>query len=68
MSWESEPSPRGPIRYATIACSEGRGVDVELEDANLRYRSGLSDHAGAAFGPGALFTLRFKTYRPGSAG
>ncbi len=37
------------------------GVEVELEDANLRYRAGLSEHAGASFGPGALFTIRFKT-------
>ncbi len=42
------------------------GVEVELEDANERHRTGLSDHAGAAFGPGALFTLRFKTSATGS--
>ncbi len=40
------------------------GVDVELADANLRHRAGLSDHAGVIFGPGALFTLRFKTAAP----
>jgi two-component system, OmpR family, sensor histidine kinase TctE len=32
---------------------------VLLEDANLRVRPGLNEHAGAAFGPGARFTLRF---------
>ncbi|WP_418317332.1 sensor histidine kinase [Piscinibacter sakaiensis] len=41
--------------------AEQHGVDVELEDANPRYRSGVTDQAGAAFGPGALFTLRFRT-------
>ncbi|MBX3604515.1 MAG: sensor histidine kinase N-terminal domain-containing protein [Piscinibacter sp.] len=35
------------------------GAEVQLEDANLRPRHGLSDHAGAPFGPGARFTLRF---------
>ena len=35
------------------------GVEVTLEDANLRHRAGLNDQAGAAFGPGARFTLRF---------
>ncbi|HJV63161.1 MAG TPA: sensor histidine kinase N-terminal domain-containing protein [Albitalea sp.] len=32
---------------------------IGLEDANLRHRPGLSDQGGAAFGPGARFTLRF---------
>jgi two-component system, OmpR family, sensor histidine kinase TctE len=35
------------------------GVQIDLSDANLRLRPGLSEHAGAAFGPGARFTLRF---------
>jgi two-component system sensor histidine kinase TctE len=35
------------------------GVDITLDDANLRYRPGLSEQGGAAFGPGARFTLRF---------
>jgi two-component system sensor histidine kinase TctE len=35
------------------------GAHIQLEDANLRYRPGLSDQGGAAFGPGARFTLRF---------
>ena len=34
-------------------------VQVDLSDANLRHRPGLSEQAGAAFGPGARFTLRF---------
>ena len=34
-------------------------VEVVLVDANLRYRRGLNEQAGAAFGPGARFTLRF---------
>jgi two-component system sensor histidine kinase TctE len=35
-------------------------AEVALEDANLRHRPGLVvDHAGAAFGPGARFTVRF---------
>jgi two-component system sensor histidine kinase TctE len=33
------------------------------EDANLRHRPGLSDQGGAAFGPGARFTLRFPAAR-----
>ena len=49
---------------------------VTLADANLRHRSGLSEHAGAAFGPGARFTLRFSAAQvdsmsspdPGGAG
>ncbi len=34
-------------------------AELTLTDANLRHRTGLSDQAGAAFGPGARFTLRF---------
>ena len=34
------------------------GAEVTLEDANLRYRPGLGEHAGAPFGPGTRFTLR----------
>jgi two-component system sensor histidine kinase TctE len=41
--------------------AQQHGVDVHLEDANLKHRPGLSDQGGAAFGPGAKFTLRFKT-------
>ncbi|HEX6361634.1 MAG TPA: sensor histidine kinase N-terminal domain-containing protein [Albitalea sp.] len=35
------------------------GAEITLEDANLRYRSGVTDQAAAPFGPGALFTVRF---------
>jgi two-component system sensor histidine kinase TctE len=35
------------------------GAEVTLEDANLRHRPGLSEQGGAAFGPGARFTVRF---------
>jgi two-component system sensor histidine kinase TctE len=35
------------------------GAELQLEDANLRPRSGPSDHAGAPLGPGVRFTLRF---------
>jgi len=35
------------------------GAVLTLEDANLRHRPGLNEQAGAAFGPGARFTLRF---------
>ena len=37
-------------------------AEVTLEDANLRHRHGLSEQAGAAFGPGARFTLRFPAH------
>jgi len=37
-------------------------AELTLEDANLRHRPGLSDQAGAAFGPGARFTLRFPAH------
>ena len=43
------------------------GAEVSLTDANLRHRSGLSEQAGAAFGPGARFTLRFAA-APAEAG
>jgi two-component system sensor histidine kinase TctE len=36
------------------------GAELTLTDANLRHRIGLSDQGGAAFGPGARFTLRFE--------
>ncbi len=42
-------------------------AEVTLEDANMRYRPGLSDQAGAAFGPGARFTLRFPAHVPPDA-
>jgi len=39
--------------------AQQHGAQIQLEDANLRHRPGLSDQGGAAFGPGARFTLRF---------
>jgi two-component system sensor histidine kinase TctE len=39
-------------------------VQIDLSDANLRHRPGLSEQAGAAFGPGARFTLRFPAAPP----
>ncbi|HET7795619.1 MAG TPA: sensor histidine kinase N-terminal domain-containing protein [Rhizobacter sp.] len=40
-------------------------AEIALEDANLRHRSGvLADHGGAAFGPGARFTVRFPAANP----
>ncbi|HRI18881.1 MAG TPA: HAMP domain-containing sensor histidine kinase, partial [Burkholderiaceae bacterium] len=42
-------------------------AEITLEDANLRHRPGLSEQAGAAFGPGARFTLRFPAHPPSSA-
>jgi two-component system, OmpR family, sensor histidine kinase TctE len=39
-------------------------AQIDLSDANLRHRPGLSEHAGAAFGPGARFTLRFPAAAP----
>lgn len=39
------------------------GAELLLEDANLRHRAGLNDQAGAPFGPGVRFTLRFKAMR-----
>ncbi len=38
--------------------AQQHGAEVTLEDANLRHRPGLGEHAGAPFGPGARFTLR----------
>jgi len=32
---------------------------IGLEDANLRHRPGVTEHAAAPFGPGARFTVRF---------
>ncbi|MBC7730614.1 MAG: sensor histidine kinase N-terminal domain-containing protein [Bacteriovorax sp.] len=40
------------------------GAEVTLEDANLRYRPGLGEHAGAPFGPGTRFTLRLAAAPP----
>ncbi|MFG5409143.1 sensor histidine kinase N-terminal domain-containing protein [Piscinibacter sakaiensis] len=40
------------------------GAEIVLEDANERHRPGLNEQAGAAFGPGALFTLRFPAWTP----
>jgi two-component system sensor histidine kinase TctE len=40
------------------------GAEVALEEANLRHRAGLTEHAEAAFGPGARFTLRFAAVAP----
>lgn len=42
-------------------------AEITLEDANLRHRPGLSDQGGAAFGPGARFTVRFPVQGPGGA-
>ncbi|MCB2021005.1 MAG: sensor histidine kinase N-terminal domain-containing protein [Burkholderiaceae bacterium] len=42
-------------------------AELTLEDANLRHRPGLSEQAGAAFGPGARFTLRFPAHGAASA-
>ena len=39
-------------------------AEITLEDANLRHRPGLSEQAGAAFGPGARFTVRFPAHPP----
>jgi len=39
--------------------AQQHGAEITLEDANLRHRPGLSDQAGAVFGPGARFTVRF---------
>lgn len=44
--------------------AQRHGTDITLEDANLRHRPGLSDQAGAAFGPGARFTARFRAVAP----
>lgn len=41
MSWESDPATRGPLRYTTIAASEGRGIDVELEVKRSRFLTRL---------------------------
>ena len=38
--------------------AQQHGAEVTLEDANLRHRPGIGEHAGAPFGPGARFTLR----------
>jgi two-component system sensor histidine kinase TctE len=43
--------------------AQQHGAEVTLEDANLRHRQGLSDPGGAAFGPGARFTVRFSALR-----
>jgi two-component system sensor histidine kinase TctE len=43
------------------------GAEITLEDANLRHRPGLTEQAGAAFGPGALFTLRFPAVAPAAS-
>jgi len=39
-------------------------AEVTLTAANLRHRPGLSEQAGAAFGPGARFTVRFPAHAP----
>ncbi len=57
LGTEVEGSGLGLAIVREIAVQHG--AEVALEDANLRHRAGLSDHAGAAFGPGARFTLRF---------
>jgi two-component system sensor histidine kinase TctE len=57
LGTEVEGSGLGLAIVREIAVQHG--AEITLEDANLRHRPGLSDHAGAAFGPGARFTLRF---------
>ena len=47
--------------------AEQHDAQVTLEDANLRHRPGLSEQAGAAFGPGARFTLRFPAHGAAAA-
>jgi len=44
--------------------AQQHGAEVTLEDANLRYRPGLGEHAGAPFGPGTRFTLRLLAAPP----
>ena len=44
--------------------AQQHGVEIDLSDANLRHRPGLNEQAGAAFGPGARFTLRFAAATP----
>jgi len=44
--------------------AQQHGAEIQLEDANLRHRAGLNEHAGAPFGPGARFTLRFPAAPP----
>jgi two-component system sensor histidine kinase TctE len=46
--------------------AQQHGAEVTLEDANLRRRPGLSDHAGAPHGPGARFTVRLPAAPQGS--
>ena len=57
LGTEVEGSGLGLAIVREIALQHG--AEITLEDANLRPRPGLSEHAGAAFGPGARFTLRF---------
>jgi two-component system, OmpR family, sensor histidine kinase TctE len=47
--------------------AQQHNAQIQLEDANLRHRPGLSDQAAAAFGPGARFTLRFPAAKATSA-
>ncbi len=42
-------------------------AEITLAAANLRHRPGLSEQAGAAFGPGARFTVRFPAHVPKEA-
>jgi two-component system, OmpR family, sensor histidine kinase TctE len=42
-------------------------AEITLAAANLRHRPGLSEQAGAAFGPGARFTVRFPAHAPKEA-
>ncbi len=44
--------------------AQQHGAEVTLEDANLRLRPGLGEHAGPPFGPGARFTLRLPAAPP----
>jgi two-component system sensor histidine kinase TctE len=42
-------------------------AEITLSAANLRHRPGLSEQAGAAFGPGVRFTVRFPAHGPKEA-
>lgn len=44
--------------------AQQHNASITLEDANLKLRSGVTEHGGAAFGPGARFTLRFPAVQP----
>jgi two-component system sensor histidine kinase TctE len=47
--------------------AQQHAAQIQLEDADLRQRPGPSHRAGAAFGRGARFTLRFPARRAGTS-